>query len=177
MKDTLTFFNIAKPNPTQLDGATQLGCVFEEFGELLEATGWKDTLLSQSVEDAVWWQANKQSAVDDESKVDRILLLDAAADVIVTLLGYCRIHNMDLIGAFKEVEASNLSKFIFVGDMELTPQQLGEYAQLANDIEAQGRYTGVIWKRVGEYIVFYDNKGKIMKCPTTYFEPDLSKFI
>lgn len=57
------------------------------------------------------------------------------------------------------------------------PTQLGEYAQLANDIEAQGRYTGVIWKRVGEYIVFYDDKGKIMKCPTTYFEPRLEKFI
>ena len=183
MKDTLTFFNIAKPNPDKRDFFTQLSVDFEEFSETVEAIGCKDSTFYNSIEQAATELRLDISAAGEEqvnsawNNIDRLLLADSLADRYVTLIGTARAAGIDLEGCIKEVEASNLSKFIFVGDAELTPQQLGEYAQLANDIEAQGRYTGVIWKRVGEYIVFYDDKGKIMKCPTTYFEPDLSRFV
>lgn len=184
MKDTLTFFNIAKPNPDKRDFFTQLSVHFEEFGETIEALGCTNTPLFEELKTAytqirqdVPLCSEEEIEVCWNERVNRTLLADSLADQYVTLIGTARAAGIDLAGCIKEVEASNLSKFIFVGDAELTPQQLGEYAQLANDIEAQGRYTGVIWKRVGEYIVFYDDKGKIMKCPTTYFEPDLEKFI
>lgn len=59
---------------------------------------------------------------------------------------------------------------------ELTPEQLAQFAAECNDIEAQGRYSGVTWSRKGDWIVFTDGNGKIVK-PSTYFEPDLEKFI
>lgn len=184
MKDTLTFFNIAKPNPDKRDFFTQLSVHFEEFGETIEAIDCTDTDLYKHLKKAYMEIREDVPQASDEEietlwneRINRTLLADSLADQYVTLIGTARAAGIDLEGCIKEVEASNLSKFIFVGASELTPQQLGEYAQLANDIEAQGRYTGVIWKRVGEYIVFYDDKGKIMKCPTTYFEPNLERFV
>jgi hypothetical protein len=84
---------------------------------------------------------------------------------------------MDIEGAVKEVEASNLSKFIYVGDRELDSCDRFSFKEQCNLIEAQGRYKGVHWNRVGEYIVFYDQNGKILKSPSTYFEPKLEAYI
>ena len=178
MKDTLTFFEIAKPNPTIADAQTQLGVHIEEFQEMfteglafLQEAG----IAVELGEVADYYKRN----LDPNFLVDlnRIAMIDSLADQYVTLIGTARALGMDIEGAVKEVEASNLSKFIYVGYRELTPEDLGSFAQQCNDIELQGRYEGVHWKRVGEYIVFYDQNGKILKSPSTYFEPKLEAFI
>lgn len=176
MKDTLKFFNIAKPNPTISDAQTQLGVHLEEILEMLDdGLGFNNDLTSELES---WSDRLKKTQVGDfVEDMDRKALLDSLADQYVTLIGTARALGMDIEGAVKEVEASNLSKFIFVGDRELTHEDLGSFAQQCNDIESEGRYQGVHWKRVGEHVVFYDQNGKILKSPSTYFEPDLESFV
>jgi hypothetical protein len=177
MKDTLKFFEIAKPLPlTSDDAQVQLGVHLEEITEMLneglgldnsltyELEGWAGTLKSKGV-------------VDFVEDMDKVALLDSLADQYVTLIGTGRALGFDIEGAVKEVEASNLSKFVFVGKEQLTNIQKGEFMEQALEIEAQGRYKGVHWKQVGEYVVYYDESGKIMKSPFNYFEPDLTKFV
>lgn len=178
MKDTLKFFEIAKPNPTIADAQTQLGVHIEEFQEMFVeglAFGAESDIALATAEVSDYYK-DKQDynfLVD----LDRIAMADSLADQYVTLIGTARALGIDIEGAVKEVEASNLSKFIYVGDRELTHEDLGSFAQQCNDIELQGRYQGVHWKRVGEYIVFYDQNGKILKSPSTYFEPKLEAYI
>lgn len=176
MKDTLKFFQIAKPNPTISDAQTQLGVHLEEIVEMLDdGLGFNNDL---TYELDVWATRLKKSEVlDFDEDMNRKALLDSLADQYVTLIGTARALGMDIEGAVKEVEASNLSKFIYVGDSVLDAEYLADLAQQCNDIELQGRYQGVHWKRVGEYIVFYDENGKILKSPSTYFEPKLEAYI
>jgi hypothetical protein len=94
----------------------------------------------------------------------------------VTAIGTARTFGMDIVGAFNEVAESNLSKFIRVGTGEISPQQLADFANECNQIESQGRYSNVHWKRQGEYVVFLDGNGKIVK-PSTFKEPNLEQFI
>lgn len=169
------FFEIAVPNPTHRNGAVQLGCVFEEFYELLEATGWDSSELGFQLKHAAEYQMTQVSAVGNETTdIDKLLLADSAADIIVTLVGYCRIHGINLEGALKEVAASNLSKFYHVGVGDL---DISELDNLCKRIEADGRYKGVYWERVGDYCIFFDENKKILKNPKTYFEPNLSPFV
>ncbi len=183
MKDTLKFFNIAKPNPTKRDFFTQYSVHLEEIAEGVEAIGGEGSGLHAALIDGSNQLRIDAVSVTDEiiesaySVIDRVAKVDSLADQYVTLIGTARALGMDIEGAVKEVESSNLSKFIYVGDRELTPEDLGSFAQQCNDIELQGRYEGVHWKRVGEYIVFYDQNGKILKSPSTYFEPKLEAYI
>lgn len=178
MKDTLKFFNISKPNPTKDDAQTQFGVHLEEIVEMLtEGLEW--SLTSPLVErlqvtSEVYKMQGDDFFIED---MNRKALLDSLADQYVTLIGTARALGMDIEGAVKEVEASNLSKFIYVGDSVLDAEDLADLAQQCNDIELQGRYQGVHWKRVGEYVVFYDQNGKILKSPSTYFEPNLEQFV
>lgn len=183
MKHTLKFFDIAKPNPTKRDFFTQYSVHIEEFTESVEAIGGEGGTLHEELVSAT--NQLRKDAVkqpDDKiewaySSVDRLAMADSLCDQYVTLIGTARALGMDIEGAIKEVEASNLSKFIYVGDRDLDHVDLGDFAQQCNDIESQGRYQGVHWKRVGEYVVFYDQNGKILKSPSTYFEPQLEQFI
>lgn len=178
MKDTLKFFNISKPNPTRDDAQTQLGVHLEEIVEMFtEGLEW--SLTSPLVERLQVTSEVYKMRGDDffTEDMNRKALLDSLADQYVTLIGTARALGMDIEGAVKEVEASNLSKFIYVGDKELSPYECMTFDSQSILIEDAGRYQGVHWKRVGEYIVFYDQNGKILKSPSTYFEPKLEAFI
>jgi len=179
MKDTLKFFEIAKPLPlTSDDAQVQLGVHLEEITEMFE-DGLGFSYQSPVVENLKVLADHYKKNADMHfiTDMNKVALLDSLADQYVTLIGTARALGFDIEGAVAEVEASNLSKFIFVGDADITPYQLGEFAEYCNSIEAEGRYKGVHWVRIGEYVVFFDENGKIMKSPKTYFEPDLSKFI
>ena len=78
-------------------------------------------------------------------------------------------------GALMEIANSNMSKFIPVTGA-LCWEQEEYFDTICVDIEKQGRYTGVSWSRVGDNIVFRDEKGKLMKAPT-YWEPNLTQYI
>lgn len=180
MKDTLTFFNISSPkqelNPKKF--FTQLSCHFEEFLEGVEALG-TDGSLNEELEAAinVLRDNHPEEEYDDVfSYVDKLALADSLADQYVTLIGTARAAGIDIESCIKEVEASNLSKFVHVGIMDVSDLEWIAFDEHSRKIESEGRYKGVYWKRVGEYVVWYDGSGKILKGPN-YFEPKLDKFI
>ena len=178
MKDTLKFFQIAKPNPTKDDAQVQLGVHVEEILEM-----FTDGLLFPSeavLPEQLAFCAQHYKAKQEKEFIEdmnRVALLDSLCDQYVTLIGTARALGMDIEGAIKEVEASNLSKFIHVGNRELDNIDFTKFEQQCTRILLEGRYKGVHWKRVGEYIVFYDGNGKILKSPSTYFEPNLEKYV
>ena len=175
VKNTLEFFKISKPTPTAKDIMTQFGADIEECTELFEAFGFgSDGAVIMTLSDtSLWAYAARPTEVED---INRKEALDAICDKLVTVVGLGYMLGMNVEGAFKEVPASNLSKFIKVSG-ELTPAQLSQFAQDANDIEAQGRYTNVTWKRIEDYVVYFDGNGKILKSPRTFFGPDLTPYI
>lgn len=180
MNKTLQFFDISQPKEelTSKKFFTQLSCHFEEFLEGVEALGNEGT-LNEELESAIdILRGNYPEEQFDEVmlQMDKLALADSLADQYVTLLGTARAAGIEIEACIAEVEASNLSKFIHVGDSEITPYQLASFAAHANYIEEQGRYSGVYWKRVNEYVVWYDQSGKILKGPN-YFEPNLKEFI
>jgi NTP pyrophosphatase (non-canonical NTP hydrolase) len=183
MKDTLKFFQIAKPNPTKRDFYTQYSVHIEEFMESVEAIGGEGSPLHEELQASVE-QLRDDATNQPEDKIeaayastDRAAMLDSLCDQYVTLIGTARALGMDIEGAIKEVEASNLSKFVYVGTGDLSDLEWMDLDNQKALIEVEGRYKGVHWKRVGEYIVFYDGNGKILKSPSTYFEPNLEKYV
>ena len=109
---------------------------------------------------------------DNEDKAIRALLM--AMDTLSAL-------DVDMFGALHNVADSNLSKFVKIGDntpddFELTSSMLSALEQSVVDIESDGRYKGVVWERSGDYVVFKDGNGKVLKAPT-FKEPQLKKYI
>jgi predicted HAD superfamily Cof-like phosphohydrolase len=182
MKNTLKFFEVAKTNPTKRDFFAQFAVHIEEFLESIEALGF-DGELNDALKGAI---AELRRVVIEESdenidkvynKIDRVAALDSLVDQYVTLIGSARALGFDIESAVEEVEASNLSKFVYVGDDELDDYDFNQIEFEISEILRQGRYKGVRWKRVGEYIVFYDESGKILKAPSTYSPPNLEDFV
>jgi len=174
MKDTELFFDIAKPKWEPKEVCTQMGVHIEEVGEMFEAMGFEadSTTLDEINLLANHYKTHKYPAVE-MSDWDRANLLDSLCDQYVTLIGVAKSLGMDIKGAVQEVEDSNLSKFLKIEEGTLK-MDLDEICVL---IEKRTKYKGVYSKPVLGYHVFYDENGKIMKNPSTYFEPDLSKFI
>lgn len=175
MKKTLEFFNTAKPEFSERDVSTQIGVHIEEFDEMLNSLG-----VYQYGE----IRSRLNGLADDYKRgysnirhIDKKELLDSLCDQIVTAIGVAKGHGMDIIGAFNEVENSNLSKFYYIGDKELDYSTIQELNDICSEIIRDTRYKGVYWGRLGEYVVFYDENGKIMKNPRTYFEPKLDKYL
>lgn len=110
LTDTLNWFKEAKPEPTNADKTTQIGCNLEEVGEMIEAlcgSEWDDlTSLANACKNAE--EDESLSFLNDSNKLE---LLDSLADQIVTAVGVAYMMGFDIIGALKEVNASNWSKF------------------------------------------------------------------
>lgn len=145
------WFEQAVPAPTQANRSVQLGCHFEEVGEMLA------TLLGEAEEGSPFDEFNelakafKQAPTQDavlfseqfgalEGGINRVNLLDDLCDQIVTAIGVAHMFGMNISGALEEVSASNWSKF-----------------------------------KDGKPI--FDANGKIAKNPDSYFKPNLAKFV
>lgn len=94
-------------------------------------------------------------------------------------------YQVDIEGAMKEVMDSNMSKFVPEDFAEIFPSSyhFNEWVTyLAQHIytENKGRYTGIYAELVktehGNYYVFKDDNGKVMKGPL-YRKPDLKPFV
>lgn len=117
VENCLAFFKAAVPVPSVKNMSTQLGCHFEEVREMLQSLrpglGHIDaTYFINQAADALHALANLLKA-DETSigSVDRVEFIDAVADQMVTAIGSAYMFGMDPLGAFNEVNASNLSKF------------------------------------------------------------------
>lgn len=110
ISDIKGWFELAVPTPTDKNRAVQLGVHFEEVGEMLQTLPTHHPCLRDDLADV----ANgykKRHEVNGED-VDRIELLDALCDQIVTAVGVAHMFGMDIEGALAEVTRSNWSKFV-----------------------------------------------------------------
>lgn len=112
------WFQLAVPEPTDKNRAVQIGCHFEEVGEMLDATVPNSRLGSDLHEAANHLKAGPQTPEEVEymrgvfARIDRTELLDALCDQIVTAVGVAHMFGMDIEGALAEVNRSNWSKFV-----------------------------------------------------------------
>lgn len=108
IKSILDWFALAKPNPTNEDISTQVGCHFEEVSEMLDVLHCFRT--GQYIADTS--QLYKETkGIDIRSFIDKKEMLDALCDQIVTALGVGYMLGFDMQGALTEVNRSNWSKF------------------------------------------------------------------
>ena len=117
------WFQTAVPSPTTQNIHTQIGVNLEETAEMLSvlrdagATFPAREQLGFVHDVSVYMQRQLKTgrieiALDD---LDRVALLDALCDQIVTAVGIAQFLNMDIEGALKEVADSNDSKFDHAG--------------------------------------------------------------
>lgn len=120
-KDTLEWMQKAKPEPTSKDLSTQIGVHFEEVGEFLTALMIDtNSTVGQAIHEhakqtldhiQILARLLKEHDVVTISKSDRIEVLDALADQIVTAVGVGHCAGMKIVDALNEVNRSNFSKF------------------------------------------------------------------
>ena len=133
------WFKAAKPNPSTADACVQIGCHYEEVSEM-------SSVLYDDVEHALMHTALKYKmkysgyirAVEELSADERVELLDALCDQVVTAVGVAYMMGMDIEGALAEANRSNWSKFeggvpVFnehgkiAKGVEYTPPELSDY--------------------------------------------------
>ena len=116
-------------------------------------------------------------------------IVDALNALVLWSNEMARRWNLDLVGAFEEVHASNMSKFCsseqHANDSITERLAEGHQLRLSEKTTTKGdemiaNYTGAIVEKVstdnGEYfIIKRASDGKILK-GTNFFEPDLSKY-
>lgn len=107
----------AFPNPTEKDQATQIGVHLEEVTEFMEAIGSSKaaTVLVQDVSNNFKQSPNIYQDEDGNTitlpEDFKEQMLDALCDQIVTAASVAHSMGFDIVGAIKEVNASNWSKF------------------------------------------------------------------
>ena len=116
LEKTKQWFEQAIPEPTLKDKCVQLGCHFEEFGEMLDSIGYEGTEeLAMINHEADWFKGKKSIFTDKQEDLvlhcDKEALLDSLVDQIVTAVGVGHMMGMDVLGALDEINRSNFSKF------------------------------------------------------------------
>lgn len=134
------WFKAAKPEPTVKDAYVQIGCHYEEVAEMADAL-WDDEVLESAENTANNYKDTEDCLIyflEDLSESQRIQLLDAICDQIVTAVGVAYMMGMDIEGALAEVNRSNWSKFeggvpVFneqgkiAKGVQYTPPELSDY--------------------------------------------------
>ena len=107
------WFKAAKPNPSTADACVQIGCHYEEVAEMASAL-WDDK-IQESAENAANYYKDANDYFMDFleylTESQRIHILDALCDQVVTAVGAAYMMGMDIEGALAEVNRSNWSKF------------------------------------------------------------------
>ena len=113
LEKTKQWFEQAIPNPTVEQTCIQVGCHYEEVSEMMEALVDDQDAIDVGYLAALYKSCDPSHVhhIEFMSETDRIALLDALADQIVTATGVAHMFGMDLIGALEEVNRSNYSKF------------------------------------------------------------------
>ena len=136
IKDIENWFDKAKPTPTDKDKLIQIACHFEEVCEHLEAMGCESTGLSQMAYELKTYTKEQPDSVitNTLNKFDKVELLDALADQIVTAVGVGKLMGFDMSGALQEVINSNNSKMV---DGEFIFDENGKIAKPDTFVEPQ----------------------------------------
>ncbi|WLG12820.1 nucleoside triphosphate pyrophosphohydrolase family protein [Psychrobacter cibarius] len=111
--DITDWFKRAKPEPTDKDRLTQIGCHYEEVSEMMVACHGDEHLASKTVDNCARGYKNFLEEIAFSAQPhDHIELLDALCDQIVTATGVAYMMGFDIEGALKEVIRSNNSKMV-----------------------------------------------------------------
>lgn len=106
------WFEVAIPNPTIEQACIQVGCHFEELGEMMDSINMGGTDAMSNIEaEAEDFKQTYSYWVHRVEDCDRKALLDSLCDQIVTAIGVAHMLGMDIEGALSEVNDSNHSKF------------------------------------------------------------------
>ena len=133
------WFKAAKPNPSTADVCVQIGCHYEEVTEMSSVL--YDDVEHALAATALAYKMNRgryRAYVEELSADERVELLDALCDQVVTAVGVAYMMGMDIEGALAEVNRSNWSKFeggvpVFneqgkiAKGVEYTPPELSDY--------------------------------------------------
>lgn len=115
LEDTVRFFTKAFPVSGPKNVRTQLGIMLEEIAEtLLEVKFDKqeDEMLIGYLRNAIGQAGEHFKNSDGEVIIeDRVGFADGLCDIIVTAAGVGYHTKIDIVGAYKEVNRSNNSKF------------------------------------------------------------------
>ena len=115
VQDCLDFFKKGFPESGPKNFRTQLGIHLEELAEMLatiDGTSTGDMLLIGVLQKATHDAGEHFKNSDGEIIIkDRVAFLDGVCDQMVTAIGLGRHAQMNIVGAFKEVNRSNNSKF------------------------------------------------------------------
>jgi predicted HAD superfamily Cof-like phosphohydrolase len=122
LANTFYWFQKARPDSTNKDIHSQLGVHFEEVVEMIDELTPLNTQAKNRIEkarDALHELAEFLKLHDDVVEVlpyQRIAMIDAIADQLVTVTGVGQTLKMDPVGALAEVNRSNFTKFDENGD-------------------------------------------------------------
>ena len=113
LEKTKQWFEQAIPEPTVEQTCIQVGVHYEECGEMMEAMHDEGTafVTQELANDYKRCEISQLHHITTMGEVDRIALLDALADQIVTATGVANAFGFDILGALAEVNLSNFSKF------------------------------------------------------------------
>lgn len=115
IKEILKWLKKAVPEPTIETACVQIGCHYEEVGEMAQVLD--DADLCDNAEQLGFHYKSKHPnylrdlrllSMDADARVE---LLDSLCDQIVTAVGVAHMLGMDIEGALDEVNRSNWSKF------------------------------------------------------------------
>lgn len=113
IQSIVEWFKIAKPNPSNQDLIKQIAFHCEEFAEMLDAIHCD--IMSEKVKELkevlMGISDDKEQSDDFVTMIDRLALLDACADQVVTATGVAVFAGMDFEPALEEVDNSNWTKF------------------------------------------------------------------
>lgn len=100
----------ARPNPTAENFNVQLGCHFEEVGEMLDELDFDSTwsALRQDIKDLA---TRLKKGREHATIVNRKKFLDSIGDQVVTGVGVGHTANMNAVEATARINTSNWSKF------------------------------------------------------------------
>ncbi|AXY83337.1 hypothetical protein [Acidovorax phage ACPWH] len=106
------WFEQAVPNPTDKNRAVQIGCHFEEVGEMMDASCNHQFSIASEETKLLAATLKENWPGVSHADVDRAALLDALCDQIVTAIGVGHMFGLDVEAALAEVNRSNWSKFV-----------------------------------------------------------------
>jgi predicted HAD superfamily Cof-like phosphohydrolase len=120
LKRTKEWFELAVPEPELKNFNSQLGCHFEEVGEMLSAIHGNTYVAQFLIGTAKAAIENLSRHIKENSNEAQVAIakhnqanfLDALCDQTVTATGVAHMMGHDFIGAMSEVNRSNFSKFV-----------------------------------------------------------------
>ena len=123
IQSIIRWFELAKPEPTNQDLLKQIAFHCEEFAEMLDAI--QCNYLAEQVRTLqthiMYLTENAEQADIFISTCDKLALLDALCDQVVTATGVAVLAGMDFEPALAEVNRSNYTKFNADGTPYIKP--------------------------------------------------------